>query len=203
MLEKDSTNGKEFDEIYGYWKIHASRINKKLLGDLEIESIDFTYELNGEAIKGYDWINKIDYQKRIDFVINKPVQFLLVGEFENKGTLRTVELLDTFKRNNEEIATIWLLAFIKEIEDVLPRNWHGEQYRMIKNIEIILSERLPRAQYYLWHHAMKKLLPEIIFSNFLLESMTLEACSEFIELAVLNISHIVNSYSAVHYDSTN
>jgi|LSQX01.2.fsa_nt_gb hypothetical protein len=147
-------------------------------------------------IWGYDWIHRDEYNARIKQVTLQTNEFLLFGHMLNKGTLHTVEMLAS-ANNNEERAAIWLYAFFRDIDRFLNGGSRHAFAHVIQNEAYgYLSEH-----YYMWHHAMRKLTPNIYFHYGLFENIELKSFEPFVEIAMANAAMVLNDYTAVLYSS--
>jgi hypothetical protein len=53
----------------------------------------------------------------------------------------------------------------------------------------------------MWHHAMRKLTPNIYFHYGLFENIELKSFEPFVEIAMANAAMVLNDYTAVLYSS--
>ncbi len=54
-----------------------------------------------------------------------------------------------------------------------------------------------------WHHAMKKLLPDVYFTHTILEAVNVEDKRIVLELAAMAVDYIYMHYKVAEYDSRN
>lgn len=200
---KQTRNAKEeikWEEIIKCWNRQAKQYEPQLLKPLPFEKIHVNYLHQNDYFFGADWIEKTKYEERIRYVTTNTTQFLLYGHCLNKGTLHTLELLIEAGDRAEDCAAIWIAAFAKDMEEQLPTHWRGNGYSILDDV-YREAERKVYETYSLWHHAMKRLLPEICFSWMLLEGINITSYEQIVELAVINAAQVYNNYRAVIYDS--
>jgi hypothetical protein len=176
----------KWENIWDNWINYTEIYEPKLRNPIEIKRIYVNYKKEG-YFQGYDWINKNDFQERVKYVKERPIEFLYFGESLNKGTLHTLELLDQAKDNQEERAAIWIAAFTKDILDSMPDEWNGKGYSILHKVYWEAQCKIDgNDDYYLWHHAMRKLLPEICFSYKFLENLNVNSYKLIVEISVIN-----------------
>lgn len=161
----------KWEDIWNRWIAYIEIYEPKLRDPIEIKKIYVNYKEKG-YFQGFDWINKKDFQKRVSYVSEKPMEFLYFGSSLNKGTLHTLEMLDEAKDNQEDRAAIWIAAFTKDILESMPHEWRGKGFNILNKVYLeALCKINLNENYYIWHHAMRRLLPEICISYDLLESL--------------------------------
>lgn len=187
-----------WENIFDCWKRLALIYEPNLLFPINVKQIhvvNYIKQEKGDYFYGYDWIHKSQYEKRIEQAVHHTTHSMLFGTCLNKGTLHTLETLNEAKDNTEDCAAIWLYAFTSDVlnSDIL-RGYSivDVQYKSQKHI----WEKYP-----MWHHAMRKLLPEICFSYEFLHDLNIDSYKKTIELAVISSAQILNNYIAVEYDS--
>ena len=79
--------------IWNHWVKYIKTYEPQLMAPIDIKKIYVNYKNEG-YFHGYDWINKNDFQKRVEYVSEKPIEFLYFGTSLNKGTLHTLEMLN-------------------------------------------------------------------------------------------------------------
>lgn len=200
-MDKNHEINKEitWENILYYWKKYANIYEPQLTLPINIEKIFVNYDNTG-YFHGYDWIEKNNYQERIKYVSMKTIEFLCFGASLNKGTLHTLELLHKAQECQDDYAAIWLAAFTKDMMNSLPYEWRGKAHTILNKVYIESYIRI-KDKYFIWHHAMKKLLPEICFSCEFLDSININSYRQIVELSVISATQILNNYIAVEYDS--
>jgi hypothetical protein len=186
----------KWEDIFDYWNSCAIYRFPKVKAPFLVEHIYVPYENKRRCIYGYDWILKSQYKDRIKYVTTKPEEFMYFGTVLNKGTLRTVEMLASSK-DNEERAAIWIYTFIYEI---LPVHLRGKN-RIIANAISREAYLFLQNRFSMWHHAMKKLTPDIYFSYGLFENAEFKSFEPIIDLAMVNAGITLNDYVPVLYNS--
>lgn len=189
-----------WENIFFLWKMFARHGDSELMEKFHVELIQFDRKNYPHDIVGYDWIMQKHYDTRLKTIIESPLDFMLSNDFLNKGTLATLGMLAQAKDNPENVAAIWILAFIKEIEENLPVKWRGKGYRIISEVEWEIREKLGN-QFSYWHHAMRNLVPHVYFSYDLLENINIDSYEIIIELAAINAMLTLKNYKAVFYDT--
>lgn len=179
-------------EVYETWKAISYRkpmVNKKLL----VNKIKVNQrEREGSSSYNLDWVLTED-------LANRTGGSAISGDGLNKGALRTLKyLVET--EDEETRAAIWIYAFVRDITECTIENWCGDGYEITGAIEsatlLYLKEKGIE-----WHHAMKRLLPDICFSFRFLEAFTIKDKRVFLELAALAVDYIYMHYKVVEYDS--
>ena len=192
----------EWEELYDFWIMKANIIVPELLEPVPFEHIKFRYDNDQYKIYGYDWIHKNVYKSRIKSITNNPSAFLWLGESLNKGTLQTAEYLAEAKDNEEKLSLIWLYSFVRELLDDLPTNLRGKSFRTLKGMEIEIISELKRNDMH-WHHAMRKLIPDNYYFDYIYDDINVISYESVIELAIINAKLVNDNYKVVLYDSYN
>jgi len=124
------------------------------------------------------------------------MQFLYFSKPTNKGTIHTLNMLIN-SANDEERAAIWIYTFARE---VLEHNADGNikkyAHQLCDASSGFLSQR-----YYLWHHAMRKLIPEIFINYNVYMKTEFSTIDAVIELARINAALILHEYVPILYSS--
>ncbi|QKY70199.1 hypothetical protein [Lentibacillus sp. CBA3610] len=189
----------KWKDIYVNWKLIAGRLAPELLEPVHLEHIKFQYEDTNHSIYGYDWIYKDDYKERINEVTKNSFSFLFFGDSLNKGTLQTADYLIKAKDDSELLAAVWLYSFITDILNDLPENLRGNSFRWLRAVQHGILSKL-KDKNMLWHHSMRRLLPEFYFS-YVLDDLEIKGYDSIIELGVINAKLIKNHYVIVLYNS--
>lgn len=79
-------------------------------------------------------------------------------------------------------------------------NWRGQSYVIIDAIERASMFYL-RDKGISWHHAMRRLLPEVYFSRLLLDAINVEDKIIVLELVAIAVDYIHMHYKVAEYDS--
>ena len=182
-------------DIYKLWEISSYDFPKTLTEPVAAEKIFVKYEQNNHYIYGYDWLKTTEVQERKQLIMENPIQFLYFTKSSNKGTIQTAEMLMNAS-NEEELAAIWIAATAKELEYRSSGN-----ARYYASTLQITAEDFLRDRYSLWHHAMKKLVPDIMIPSSILENIVCEDPSPIIGLIQLNTLLLKTSWKILLYTS--
>lgn len=186
-------------EIYKDWGFEADRlpiINEKLVvNEIPIEN----FKRPDEALYGLDWIQNELFASRTEGIKENPHGFLLFGDSLNKGTLTTLQYL-VMADDQETRAAIWIYAFLRDVLQYRLDSWRGDVYRIASAMQSAAFSIL-REKNLVWHHSMRKLMPEICFSRILLDSIKIEDKSEVMELIALAVDYVIMHYKVAWYDS--
>lgn len=185
-----------WDEVFQQWRRYRLRF-PQLFGDFPVTRVFVPCQPADGAFWGYDWIKPEQYEKRIKYVTEYPRAFLHLGDVLNKGTLHTLHMLAETK-SDEERAAIWISAFLYDVLDsrIIHSDTGGFTYKLYS-----ASYEILRSKYYLWHHAMRKLVPEIFLGYEFLAHVSFDSWEPFIEMAAIHAEIVMNRYVAVLYSS--
>lgn len=145
---------------------------------------------------GFDWLQNEEAQKRQELIEKNPIQFLYFTKFTNKGTIQTAEMLME-AQNEEEIAAIWIAATAKELSEYSGRN---DMQSYSDTLYIAACEFLAD-RYYLWHHAMKKLVPQIMVPQSVIGNVTCKNAEPVIGLIQMNTVLLKSTWIILRYSS--
>jgi len=148
-------------------------------------------------IYGFDCLQNKDARTRKELIEKDPIELLYFTRPTNKGTIHTAEMLMT-AQDEEERAAIWIAATAKELCECRYGNGIG---RYAGILHTAACEFL-QTRYYLWHHAMKRLVPEILISPSVLESLAFcKDASPVIGLVQMNTVLLKSSWIILNYSS--
>lgn len=184
-----------WEDVYRLWQRNYYRFPEILTAPLSAETIFIQYEKDG-YIYGYDWLTVEETEARKKQIIENPIEFLYFTKPSNKGTIQTAQMLMEAK-NQEEIAAIWLAATTKELSE---RNFDNGIWKYASILETAARNFLID-RYKIWHHAMKKLVPEIMIPYNILDNLTCTSVDIVMELIQLNTVLIKNNYQLLLYSS--
>jgi adenine-specific DNA methylase len=119
-------------------------------------------------------------------------------ECSNKGTIQTAEMLIDAK-NEEELAAIWIAATAKELYE--RRNEYKKSVGRYANILHMAACDFLRSRFYLWHHAMKSLVPNILISPSIIENIDCSDAAPVMGLIQTNTVLLNSSWSILRYSS--
>lgn len=188
-----------WEEIYKEWNYisyYIPTINEKLyVNKIKVNQ----WEREDTYFYGLDWILNENFEGRINYVTDQPIMFMMYGDHLNKRTLTTLRyLIDA--EDKETRAAIWIYAFIRDVREYQLENWRGEAYRIAYAIEMAANSYLKDRRMN-WHHAMKKLLPDIYFTHTILGAINVENKRIVLELAAMAVDYIYMHYKVAEYDS--
>lgn len=185
-----------WEKIYDYWclaSMHGPSVLNLPISPKELY-VDFN-KYDG-AFYGYDWLTLKQYDSRKATIKNNVTQFLYFTNPTNKGTIHTLNMLIN-SVSDEERAAIWIYSFAKEISDLHNGgNINRYAYELCNASQNFLSQH-----FYMWHPAMKKLVPEIFINYNIYLETEFNTINAVIELARLNAAIISQEYIPILYTS--
>lgn len=185
----------KWEAVYELWKMNSYHFPKLLSDPVSVETIFVEYAQEG-YIYGYDWLETVEVQERKQLVKNNPVQFLYFTKPTNKGTIQTAEMLFE-ARDEEELAAVWIAATAKELYEYHVGGGVGRYANML----YMAACEFLRNRYFLWHHAMKRLVPEIIIPSSVLENIVCKDAEPIIGLIQMNTVFLKSTWSILRYSS--
>lgn len=185
----------KWESAYELWKTGSYYFPDTLNDPVSVETIFIKYEQDG-YIYGYDWLEAVETQERKQLVQNNIAEFLLFTKPSNKGTIQTAEMLAE-ARNEEELAAIWIAATAHE----LTRNAMANGVGRYANMLYTSACEFLRSRYFLWHHAMKRLVPEIMIPLSVLEDITCKDAESVMGLIQMNTLMLKSTWNILRYSS--
>lgn len=185
----------KWEETYSLWNNNSHYFSNILSEPITAESVFVEYNQEG-YIYGFDWLQNKAAQARKELIEKDPLKFLYFTQPTNKGTIQTVEMLMD-AQNEEELAAIWIAATAKELYEYRYGNGIGRYANML---HMAACEFL-QTRYYLWHHAMKRLVPEILIPPSALESIVCKDAAPIMGLIQMNTVLLKRSWSILRYSS--
>lgn len=182
-------------EIYQCWRLNSSYGPEILNDPIRLTEIHVDYTAHSAVFYGYDWLSRSEYNRRKELVEKNLSGFLYYTKATNKGTIHTLQMLVDAK-DDEERAAIWIYAFAKEISDTRSGNICRYADQVCHACLDFLSER-----YYLWHHAMRRLIPRVFINYDIYEETEFASVNAVIELARLNAALVLHEYVPILYSS--
>jgi len=180
---------------YGLWKEGELYLPNSLSKPITAKPVFVEYNNEG-CIYGYDWLENENAEERIKIVSERPTQFLLFTEPSNKGTIQTAQMLAEAK-DEEERAAIWIAATTFELKNLNLKNGiNGFASKLHSSAVSFLLDR-----YYLWHHAMRKLVPEIMIPYSVLDSIQCSQIETVMGLVQTNVMLLEGAYTVLRYSS--
>ncbi len=188
------TEALTWEEVYNHWHTYTVCRSTTLLEPLSAHEIHVNFR--GDAkFYGYDWLSQKEYEERKRVIDTNVTSFLLLTESTNKGTIRTVQMLAE-ARDDEERAAIWLYAVTREFMETA----RGSAYRFASQINGVCWTFLS-GRFFMWHHAMKRLVPQSYISYDLLVDTDYSSVEAIIDLAILNAELVAHEYVPILYSS--
>ena len=124
------------------------------------------------------------------------MQFLYLTKPSNKGTSHTAQMLEE-AADPEERAAIWIAATAFELMDKNVGNGVPRYASQLFNAaSVFLGER-----FYLWHHAMRRRVPELLIPYTVLDSLHCDCAETVMGLIQMNVLMLKGSYSVLRYSS--
>lgn len=185
----------KWEAVYELWQNGSYYFSKALTASVSAETVFVEYKQSG-YIYGYDWLENDMAQKRKQLIKNNPTQFLYFEAPSNKGTIQTAEMLIE-AQNEEELAAIWIAATAKELSEYM----RGNDIGRYANILYGAACEFLRSRYVLWHHAMKRLVPDISIPSSVLENIVCKNAEPVMGLIQMNTLLLKNTWSILRYSS--
>jgi hypothetical protein len=139
---------------------------------------------------------KLQKLRKEQLIEKNPTQFLYFTKPTNKGTIQTAEMLME-ARNEEELAAIWIAATAKELSEYRV----GRNFGYYPHILHMAACEFLGTRYYLWHHAMKRLVPEVMIPSSVLESIVCKDAEPVVGLIQMNTVLLKSTWSILRYSS--
>lgn len=195
-MEELMHNEMMWEDVYQLWKQSSNYFPKALTDPLAAERVFVKYERKGCYFYGYDWLEKEEAEARKTLIKDNPVEFFCFTTPSNKGTIQTAEMLIE-SQDQEERAAIWIASTAKELESFESNRelWHYA-YALQTAACSFLKDR-----YYLWHHAMRKLVPCLMIPPSVRESMICKDVSSVMGLIQMNTILLRSSWTILLYSS--
>ena len=185
----------KWKDVYELWKRSCYSFPQTLTDPVSAETIFIKYERDG-YIYGYDWLDAVEAQERKRIIKANPIEFLYFTKPTNKGTIQTAEMLIE-ARNEEERAAIWIAATAHELSEHMIGNDVG-QYA---DILYMAAYEFLNPRYYLWHHAMKRLVPKIMIPSSILSNIICKDAKPVMQLIQINTILLKSTWNILRYTS--
>lgn len=154
-----------------------------LSAPITVKTVFMEYSQDGDFYR-FDQLQNKAVQTRKESIERNPLEFLYSTHPTNKGTLQTAEMLMD-AQNEEELAAIWIAATTKELYELKYGNGIGRY----ANILHMAACEFLQTRYYLWQHAMKRLVSEILIPPSLPLSYFIPKISTFLIHAIVVFSY--------------
>ena len=185
----------KWEDVYKLWRMCGYHFPKVLTEPVSAETVFVEYKQGG-YIYGYDWLEATEAQGMKQLIEKNPTQFLYFTKPSNKGTIQTAEMLAE-ARSEEELAAIWIAATTKELSEYRV----GGNLGHYPHILHMAACEFLRTRYYLWHHAMKRLVPEILIPSSVLKSIVCKDAAPVVGLVQMNTVLLKSTWSILRYSS--
>lgn len=185
----------KWENVYELWRMCGYHFPKALTEPVSAEMVFVEYKQDG-YIYGYDWLEVTEARERKQLIEKNPTQFLYFTKPTNKGTIQTAEMLMK-ARNEEERAAIWIAATAKELSEYRGGRNLGYYPRTLH----MAACKFLETRYSLWHHAMKRLVPEIMIPSPVLESIVCKGAEPVVGLIQMNTALLKSTWSILRYSS--
>lgn len=185
----------KWEDVYDIWKMGCYYFPKTITDAVSAETVFVEYEGRG-YFYGYDWLENMAAEGRKEVIKNNLTEFMYFTRATNKGTIQTAEMLIE-ARDEEELAAVWIAATAKELSERGIRNDVGRYADML----YMAACEFLRTRYFLWHHAMKRLVPEIMIPSSVLENIVCKDARPVMGLIQLNTMLLKNTWSILRYSS--
>lgn len=185
----------KWEDVYKLWKADCYRFSDMLSSPVSAETIFVEYKQEG-YFYGYDWLHHDEVTKRKELIEKNPISFLLFTKPTNKGTIQTAEMLIE-AQNEEELAAVWIAAIAKELSEYRG----GDGVSLYSDMLYMAACEYLQDRYYLWHHAMKRLVPQIMVPRSVIENVTCKDVKPVIGLIQMNTVLLKNTWSILRYSS--
>lgn len=188
----------QWKDAYKLWKYGCLNFgpSKALDSPMAAETVSVDYDVKGSYFYGFDWLSNEEARSRKKLIQNDPVQFVYFTRPTNKETMQTAEMLIE-AQSEEELAAIWIAATGKELSE----NHAGKGVRRYSDMLYMAACGFLADRYYLWHHAMKRLVPKIELPQSLLESITCKDAEPVMALIQMNMMLLKSTYCILRYSS--
>lgn len=189
-------NEMKWEDAYKLWQIGTLYLPASISAPITPEVVSVDYDREG-YIYGYDWLRSDDAQKRKSLIPKNPIGFLYFTEPSNKGTITTLQML-TEAQDEEERAAVWIAATAFDLAERRPGRGLAH---FARELNFAASAFLLERCGCLWHHAMRKLVPEIMIPYTVLDSMKCDGAEAVMGLIQTNVMLIEGSYTPLLYSS--
>lgn len=185
----------KWENVYELWQRGSYYFPKTLTDFVSAETVFVEYNQDG-YIYGYDWLENEEAQNRKQLIKKNPMEFLYFTKPSNKGTIKTAKMLAE-TRNKEELAAVWIAATAKELSEYLIGNDVGRYADMF----YLTACKFLGTRYVLWHHAMKRLVPDITIPSSVLRNIVCKDAEPVMGLIQMNIVFLKSTWSIIKYSS--
>ena len=190
------SNRMKWEDAYKLWQIGSLYLPASFSAPMAPGVVAVDYDREG-YIYGYDWLRSDNAQKRKGLISKDPIEFMYFTKPTNKGTITTLQMLAEAE-DEEERAAVWIAATAFDLAE----------RRSVRNL-VRFADELNSAAYtflrerysFLWHHAMRKLVPEIMVPYTVLDSIKCDGADAVMGLIQTNVMLIESNYTPLLYSS--
>lgn len=190
-------NEMKWADVYKLWQIGSLYLPASLSAPMAPEVVAVDYKREDYLFYGYDWLYNADAQERKRIISHDPVAFMYFTKPSNKGTIMTLQML-TEAKNEEERAAIWIAA---TTFDLMRRQSIRNYARYAHEMNSAACTFLQEQYRFLWHHAMRNLVPEIMIPYSVLDNMECDGADAVMGLIQTNVMLIMGCYTPLLYSS--
>ena len=187
----------KWEDVYKLWEQGCWRFPDILSGPVAAETVFVEYDREG-YFYGYDWLENGAAQERKRRISSDPITFLYFTAPSNKGTIQTAQMLAEAE-DEEERAAIWIAATSFELTE--RGSGMGTGLSRCADALNQAADVFLRERYVMWHHAMRKLVPEIMIPYSVLESVRCEQAETVMGLIQMNTLMLLKTYTPLLYTS--
>lgn len=185
----------KWEDAYRLWNDGRYEFPGILSAPIIAETIFVEYK-EDDYFYGFDWLQNNMVQERKWLIQKNNLEFLYFTEPSNKGTIQTARML-VEAQSDEECTAVWIAATAKELSECGGEN---SIWRYSKALYMVACEFL-KDYYCLWHHAMKKLVPEIMIPQSILGNIVCKDVKQIIRLIQMNTVLLKSTWSILRYSS--
>lgn len=184
-----------WEMVYQLWRCGACYFPRSLASPLAVEKVAVEYRGSG-CFYGYDWLKNTEAAQRKKMIQSNVTEFFYFTKPTNKGTIQTIEMLSE-AIDEEERAAIWIAATAFELQNKQYEN--GIPFLACQMHDA--ARTFLQGRFNMWHHAMKRLVPDIIIPPNVLKSIANADADTVMQLIQMNTLMINGSYSVLLYTS--
>lgn len=185
----------KWEDAYKLWNGGCYDFYNILSSPAIAEPVFVEYKRDG-YFYGFDWLQNDMAENRKLLIKKNLVEFLYFTKPTNKGTIQTAEMLIE-AQSDEERAAIWIAATAKELSEY----GDGNGVRRYADMLHIAACQFLKDRYYLWHHAMKRLVPEIMIPQSILENIVCKDAEPVMGLIQMNTVLLKSAWSILQYSA--
>lgn len=182
----------EWADAYKLWKNGSLYFPSAFSAPITAEVVSIKYNQSG-YFYGYDWLCNDEVQQRKQLISENPTEFIYFTKPTNRGTITTLQMLAEAE-DEEECATVWIAATTFD----LMRNDHFAPFA--DKLNLAAYKFLLERYHFLWHHAMRKLVPKIMVPYSVLNNVKCDDAA-FMGLIQTNVMLIIGNYTPLLYSS--